>query len=284
MPEATAALLGLLRDVGGELEVPPSGDLASAVRARLRSEPPPPRRFAVSGLRSRAAFRPVVRRSLHAVVAAALAVLLAVAGAVSLWTPARQAVAGWLGLRGVRIRLVPSPPSGRPPATTPPAILGRDLALGGPVSLAGARSLVPYAIRTPTDPALGSPDAIYESPALPDGLVSFVYGARPELPLQPDGVSVLFMQFTARIDGRFLLVKDVGPGTTLRALRIEGKPGFWLTGQQHMLGFIGRGGRPVFDSQRLAGNVLLWQDGDRVFRLEGAFTKAQALRIARSVR
>jgi len=282
MSERAETFERALRIVGADLDFPSDVDVAGAVAARLRASRSP-RRFAVPGLRSRNAFRPVVRPAWHTVAAAALVLFLVAAGTISVWTPARQAVAGWLGLRGVQIRLVPSPPTGAPPATTPAPVLGADLALGEPVSLARAQAVVPYRIQQPHDSALGAPDVVYESPSLSNGLVSLVYGARPGLATGSNGVSVLFMQFTAKIDKGFLLQKAVGPGTKLEAVRIHGEPGFWLSGEMHGFAFVGRSGAPLFDSQRLAGNVLLWQDGDRVFRLEGAFTKAQALAIARSV-
>jgi hypothetical protein len=34
---------------------------------------------------------------------------------------------------------------------------------------------------------------------------------------------------------------------------------------------------------RLAGNVLLWVEGDRTFRLEGDLTKGQMLQLARDI-
>jgi hypothetical protein len=283
MAEELDRLERVLAVIGPEIDFPgAASDLAGAVASRLRTEAGPPR-FSVSGLRSRGAFRPVVRPAWHMVAAAAIVILLVVTGTVSLWTPARDAVAGWLGLRGVQIQLLPSPPSASPTATPPAVPLGQDLDLGEPVTIGKAQALATHPLATPTDPAR-TPHVVYESSTLPGGLVSFVYGARPGLAAGGDGVSVLFMQFRARIDRQILLFKGVGPGTKLQAVRVNGQPGFWLTGEPHGLAFAGLDGKPVFDSQRLAGNVLIWEHGDEVLRLEGTFTKAEALRIARSVR
>ena len=89
MPELDAAL----RELGRQVEFPPTPDLASLVRPRLER----PRRWS----------RPI---------AIALAVLVVAVGAVLAVPPARTAILDWLGLRGVSIvrvdELPPTPPIG----------------------------------------------------------------------------------------------------------------------------------------------------------------------------
>jgi hypothetical protein len=99
MPELDFAL----RELGREVEWPPTPDVASAIRGRLER----PRRL---------------RRPL----AIALAVLVVAVGAVLAVPPARTAVLDWLGLRGVSIvRVDELPPT--------PAV--ERLELGRPVTL-----------------------------------------------------------------------------------------------------------------------------------------------------
>jgi hypothetical protein len=90
MPELDAAL----RELGRQVEFPPTPDLASQLRGRLER----PRRW---------------RRPL----AVALAVLVVAVGAVLAVPPARTAILDWLGLRGVSIvrvdELPPTSPVGR---------------------------------------------------------------------------------------------------------------------------------------------------------------------------
>jgi hypothetical protein len=90
MPELDAAL----RELGRQIEFPPTPDLASQLRERLER----PRRW---------------RRPL----AVALAVLVVAVGAVLAVPPARTAILDWLGLRGVSIvrvdELPPTSPVGR---------------------------------------------------------------------------------------------------------------------------------------------------------------------------
>lgn len=99
MPELDVAL----RELGRQVEFPPTPDLASAIRGRLER----PRRWR----------RPV---------AIALAVLVVAIGAVLAVPPARTAILDWLGLRGVSIVRVDELP---PTAPIGPLELGRRVTL-----------------------------------------------------------------------------------------------------------------------------------------------------------
>jgi hypothetical protein len=117
MPELDVAL----RELGRQVEFPPTPDLASAIRGRLER----PRRWR----------RPV---------AIALAVLVVAVGAVLAVPPARTAILDWLGLRGVSIvRVDELPPT--------PAV--ERLELGRKITPQEA----PLWLRVPDD----EPDTIY---------------------------------------------------------------------------------------------------------------------------
>ena len=135
MPELETAL----RQLGAELELPPTPDLASAIRGRL--ERPPAWR------------RPVL---------IALAVLVVAVGAVLAVPSARTAILDWLGLRHVSVVRVDELPPARP--------LGR-LDLGREVSLAEAKRRADW-LRVPAR----TPDHVYVSDALPGGRVTLLWG------------------------------------------------------------------------------------------------------------
>jgi hypothetical protein len=59
-------------------------------------------------------------------------------------------------------------------------------------------------------------------------------------------------------------------------LTVNGGPGLWVPAG-HVVYELGR-------QPRLAANTLLWEQGGLTLRLEGRFTKAEALEVARSVR
>jgi hypothetical protein len=281
--------------LGRDLGYPePRGDLALAVGIRLREHERPAEPVRLRGFLGRGTelwrLRPV-RPSWQALAAAAVSVAVLTSGILLFSPTARRAVAGWLGLRGVQIVVTsPSPP--RPTASsttspTPPPPLGGNLDLGRPVTLSQALSLVPYRVLLPTVSELGSPDEVYVRFLQPNvEQVSLVYRARPGFPrAATTGAAVLVTEFQAAIDEQFLVKKILpGGGVTLQSVRVNGEPGFWIAGDLHEVLYLDANGESIVDSVRLAGNVLLWEQGDLTLRLESALTKSEALRIARSVR
>jgi hypothetical protein len=135
MPELETAL----RQLGRELELPPTPDLASAIRGRLER-----------------------RRSWRRPVLIAVAIGVVAIGAVLLVPPARTAVLDWLGLGNVGVTRVDDLPPARP--------IGR-LDLGREVTLAEAKRETPWLL-VPSD----EPDSIYLSDSLPGGMLSLVWG------------------------------------------------------------------------------------------------------------
>ena len=60
---------------------------------------------------------------------------------------------------------------------------------------------------------------------------------------------------------------------------VNGHPGYWISGGQHLFFTYDRNGRR--QEQRLAGNTLVWQAGDEIVRIEGVdLTLDEALAIA----
>src|SRR5207247_1806045 len=145
----------------------------------------------------------------------------------------RRAVAGWLGLRGERITLVPTP--------TPIAIptgLGVHLLLGARVTLGEAADQVPFRILQPRDPSLGAPDEVYMTIQSLGPQLFLVYRARPGFPPAiGTGVGLLFSEFQASIDAQFIQ-KSIGLGTEITAVTVNGEPGFWISGQPHEVVFL----------------------------------------------
>ena len=82
---------------------------------------------------------------------------------------------------------------------------------------------------------------------------------------------------------RTFLEKVIGPGARVAPVRVGGAPGVWVTGRPHAFIYADRDGVIRTENTRLAGNVLLWERGGLVLRIEGEVTQAQALRIATSL-
>jgi hypothetical protein len=141
-----------------------------------------------------------------------------------------------------------------------------------------------YIILEPTFPHLGQPDEVYIATPPPGGRVSLLYRAGPGLPRAPHTrVGLLVTEVRAQIS--LLLMKKLFlAGSQLYAVTVNGQQGWWLQGKPHVLLFMGPGNRVIQDSIRLAGNTLLWQQGDVVVRLELAGDQQEALQIAQSMR
>jgi hypothetical protein len=266
-PQLELALSG----IGRSVEFPELPDLSGLVAKELALATRARRR-------PQAALRPVIRPVWQPAwqrVAVALVVLVAVlSGTLALSPGARHAVAGWLGLRGVKIIEVPSP-------TPLPPGLGTNLQLGLPVPLAQAQAETKFQILVPA--ALGPPDEVYFSGRFADGKVTLLYRARGDLPEAPTtGVGLLLTEFRASTNQEYLQ-KMLGPGTTIESVTVNGEQGFWVAGAPHVELLFDMNGAVVPDSLRLAGNVLIWEHGDLTLRIESALSREQALAIAESV-
>ncbi len=86
------------------------------------------------------------------------------------------------------------------------------------------------------------------------------------------------------IDGRLSdssLTKTVGSGTAVIEVDVAGHRGLWIDGEPHDVMYESPEGD--FTSRRFAGNTLLWQVGDVLYRLEGFESLDDALEFAATV-
>ncbi|TMK87088.1 MAG: hypothetical protein E6G44_00970 [Actinobacteria bacterium] len=273
----------LLGESARAVAYPEMPDLAGLVARRIREEAAVPRAAGRGWAALRDLFRPVARpvlRPAWAKAAVTVAVIVALLSATLALSPsARRAVAGWLGLRGVKIEITPTPA----PRPTASPTLGTGLQLGDRVTLAEAQMRVPFRILIPAE--LGSPDEVYVRTGFVADQVILLYRARPGLPKAYfTGAGLLLTEFQARIDRQFIEKKLIYEGSSLETVKVNGDPGYWISGNPHVVAYLDRNGNQIQDQTRLAGNVLLWQHGDVTFRIEADTTKGRALRIAASAR
>ena len=199
------------------------------------------------------------RRPAGRVVAVAVAAMLVLVGAAMAVPPSRDAILRLIGLRGVRIERVP-----RLPALPPGAAAGARLGLGKPVTLARARHAAGF---TALLPPAGT--AAYLAHDVPGGRISVLAGR------------VLITEF--RGTAQPFIFKLIGPSTSPKVTRVNGTEGIYLSGAPHEVLFQASNGQIRTDRVRLAGNVLIWQQGPVIVRIEGARTLGGALAIARSL-
>jgi hypothetical protein len=165
----------------------------------------------------------------------------------------RGAILRFLHLGGASIQFVSTLPSAdeRP--------LGESL--GEAISLAEARSVMPGLLLPPLD---RRPPVHYA----PGEIVSIVFEHR--------GHPVLLSEL--RGGGGGYLKKLASFGTRVEPVLVGDDDGLWITGGPHVVTFPRR-------PARLAGDVLLWENGTTTYRLEGPnLTKADAIEIAESLR
>jgi hypothetical protein len=204
-----------------------------------------------SRVRERIERRPRQRRAL------VLALALLVAFGIALAVPsARSAILRFFHIGSVTIERV----------ETLPAARERSLVagLGPPLSLREAEqsSGVPLVLNAPR------PRRFYAQP----GLIATI--------LHYQGTSVLLAELQGDQTG--LTKKFAGPNTSVEPAPI-GSFGLWLEGGKHVLTWVSSSGETRQMERRLAGNVLLWTEENRTYRLEGSLNRGQMLDLGRQI-
>jgi len=204
-----------------------------------------------SRVRARIERRPRRRRA--AVLAVALLVALGIALAVP---PARSAILRFFHIGSVTIERVETLPH----AQQRSLVAG----LGPPLSLGKAEKIsrVPLVLNAP------KPQRFYAQP----GLIATVLHYR--------GRSVLLAELQG--DQMGLTKKFAAPGTSVQPAPI-GTFGLWLEGGKHVLMWSASSGEIRQMERRLAGNVLIWTEGNRTYRLEGGLNMGQMLELGRQI-
>ena len=103
--------------------------------------------------------------------------------------------------------------------------------------------------------------------------VEEVLGSAPA----PQGDAVVVTSMPGRLDGG-LFVKLVESGVQITAVDVAGQPGYWITGEPHVLMYRDADGD--IREARPAADTLVWQDGDVIRRVEGDVPLARALALA----
>jgi hypothetical protein len=249
-----------LYQLGREIDYPETPNLGAAVRARL-SQPARRERFDTRWL---------------AIAAAALIVAL---GALLAIPTTRNAIAGFFGLKGVIIQRVPSFKS---PTPSSGATVGERLGLGRQVTLPQAQAAVPYGISFPQ--ALGRPDQVFLIQPADLKAVALVWLPRADLPVAAEtGVGALVIEFPGTVQPD-LFMKMLGPDATLESVQVNANPGYWISGKPHGFFFLDSRGNPREDTFRLARDVLIWNQGSLVVRIESALGKENTLALAATMK
>jgi hypothetical protein len=203
--------------------------------------------------------RPFPWRRAALLAAALLAIAIGAAFAVP---QARTALLRWLHLRGATIERV---------ETLPPAVERSQAGgLGRSLSREEAERQVGFRLALPPFKGDG-PRRVY---VLDDSVATVI--------LHAYGRPILLSQFQSA-DGS-LLKKLAAGKTVVDPVQVAGRPGLWLEGAPHTLTYFDRSLGFQERTVLIHGNVLVWVRGELTLRLEGKLSRAQALRIARTIR
>lgn len=258
--EAVAALVA---EVAREVEFPPTPELAQGVRRRIEAGPVP------VGTIHLPPTRPPLWRPLG-VAASVLALVLALT--LTLSATARRAVADLLGIVGIHITFDEEaiPTEGTP-----------RLQLGERVDLRSARERAGFHVAVPERSVVKGLDrAVYYEPGVGStGMVSLVYPARAD---RLGELDLLVTQFAAAVDEAYLK-KLAGSEGGVTFTEVRGAGAYWV-GHRHLMYYVRGTAEAVEEPARLAGKVLLWEEGGITYRVEGAPSLAEALRVAVSLR
>ena len=87
--------------------------------------------------------------------------------------------------------------------------------------------------------------------------------------------TVLVSTIEARLDD-VPIVKQVGAGTTVEEVDVDGHRGLWIAGADHVITFD----TDEVPTVAIAGNTLLWESGDVLYRIEGLPELDAAIELA----
>jgi hypothetical protein len=245
----------MLEGLARAVAFPPAPDMRSAVLARIAAEPPrrsqaPAWRFALAGV----------------------AVVIAVAAfTVVLSRDARDAVAGFLGLavEGERIEVLPTPPAGMTATPFPASADPNDFEQFARRVTTEEAAIHVGALQLPA--SLGEPAALYAITGGPN-IVIADFGS----------VQVWQMPYT----GEYFIGKGInGGGTVVQEVRVNGHPGYWVSGGERLVSVTSTSGNVLTGTQRVVtANALLWSADGLYHRIEGAGTLEEATRLAEEIR
>jgi hypothetical protein len=208
-------------------------------------------------LRPRVRLRLERRRARTRPLLLAFALLVLAVGIALAVPPARSAILRFFHIGAVTVERVEE----LPPARERPLAAGLGPAL--PLDRAEARSGIRLILHAPR------PQRFYARSGLLATLLR--YRGEPILLAELQG------------DQLGITKKLVSSATHVQPAQI-GSFGLWLTGGKHVIYWQEKPGQAAAQLEpRLAGNVLIWTEGGRTFRLEGNVGEEQMLELARDI-
>jgi hypothetical protein len=230
-----------------------NADLLEAALAELGAQldlPTGDDDFADEVLERIAATEPTIGWPRRVVAVAAAVVLVLAATAVLSVGSMREAVADWLGLGVVPVRLVEELPADAAGTSD----------VGQPMALEDAEQSVDLPLLLPA--GQGAADAVY------------LDATADRVTMRWDGLTIT--QQPVELAGSKLITDE----TDVDAVTVRGRLGLWLSGAPHVVGAEDATGSPAPSSYRLVPNVLTWDEGGVLVRIEIKGSLEDALAVA----
>lgn len=252
--QPTEPLEARLGALGAAAPWPPTPDLVPGTLTRLRS--------GVPAGRPRSA--PRVR---WALVLALLALLIAAA----------VAAAALFGLPGLKLGFTEVLPS--PVVVEEPAAIRRWL--GRPGDLGEAHAALGDDLLLPQ--ALGAPDEVHIGTGAWTDRVALVYHAAPGEAAVAEGIGLIVTQWAGAFDRR-MGQKWLEEPSGAELVEVRGVPGYWVSGKPHVIEYLDEQSGVGRMPGRLVGDVLVWQTGSVVYRIESPLGRDATLATVGSTR
>jgi hypothetical protein len=154
--------------------------------------------------------------------------------------------------------------------------------LGRPSDLVAARTALGDDLRIPA--ALGEPDEVHLGNGAWRDRVALVYHAAPRSPAVADGLGLIVMEWRGGLDVRMARKWLQETDGHAEVVDVGGARGYWVSGIPHAVEFLDELSGVTRSTARLAGDVLVWQDDDMVYRIESPLGRDATLAIAESMR
>lgn len=244
-------LVERIRTAAAEFPYPPTPDIAATLRRRAPA-----------------------RRPGRLLTRLALAVALLI-GLLLFVPEVRAAAARLLQIGVVRLRILPPPPTALPSLPTPAPV---DLGLTGEIPVDEAAERFNYPLLLPAYPAdLGPPDRAFLQTMVGETLVLVWLD-----PADPSRARLSLHMLSEKIIAEKTLY-NTEQTTILSETRVGGSPAFWVHGP-HLLEVFRPDGSNLELHNVVAGNTLIWTQGELTYRLECELPLEEAIRIAESLR
>ena len=90
------------------------------------------------------------------------------------------------------------------------------------------------------------------------------------MPELDDGIGLLVQRVEGTLDRSKVMKLVDEVGARVVPITVNGADGFWIAGPPHLVRYLDADGRERAEMTRLAGDTLVWQDGETLYRIETA--------------